>query len=173
MGMSNNGWVRRRTALLLSATLAVSPVLAVPAFATQDGDAPSPIEQNDDQTTDQGGEKDPEVEKTPNAETVDPKAEKDQDAEQGTGEKDGAAEKDGVPADTTDQPAAEPRSGGVAQVGGPDVHRAHRRRQGGQRERRHAHAAEEHVREHHHLAPESDRYGRPERRVLGLADSCG
>lgn len=97
-------------ALLLSATLAVSPVLAVPAFATQDGDAPSPIEQNDDQTTDQGGEKDPEVEKTPDAETVDP------DAEQGTGEKDGAAEKDGVPADTTDQPAAEPRSGGVAQV---------------------------------------------------------
>lgn len=118
MGMSNNGWVRRRTALLLSATLAVSPVLAVPAFATQDGDAPSPIEQNDEQTTDQGGEKDPEVEKTPDAETVDPEAEKDPDAEQGTGEKDGAAEKDGVPADTTDQPAAEPRSGGVAQVGG-------------------------------------------------------
>ncbi|WP_417231286.1 hypothetical protein, partial [Thermophilibacter sp.] len=121
MGMSNNGWVRRRTALLLSATLAVSPVLAVPAFATQDGDAPSPIEQNDDQTTDQGGEKDPEVEKTPDAETVDPEAEKDPDAEQGTGEKDGAAEKDGVPADTTDQPAAdqpaaEPRSGDVAQV---------------------------------------------------------
>lgn len=105
-------------ALLLSATLAVSPVLAVPAFATQDGDAPSPIEQNDEQTTDQGGEKDPEVEKTPDAETVDPEAEKDPDAEQGTGEKDGAAEKDGVPADTTDQPAAEPRSGGVAQVGG-------------------------------------------------------
>ena len=118
MGMSNNGWVRRRTALLLSATLAVSPVLAVPAFATQDGDAPSPIEQNDDQTTGQGGEKDPEVEKTPDAETVDPEAEKDPDAGQGTGEKDGAAEKGGVPADTTDQPAAEPRSGGVAQVGG-------------------------------------------------------
>ena len=121
MGMSNSGWVRRRTALLLSATLAVSPVLAVPAFATQDGDAPSPIEQNDDQTTDQGGEKDPEVEKTPDAETVDPEAEKDPDAEQGTGEKGGAAEKDGVPADTTDQPAAdqpaaEPRSGDVAQV---------------------------------------------------------
>lgn len=115
MGKANSGWVRRNAALLLSATLAVSPVLAVPAFATQDGDTPSPIEQNDDKTTDQGGEKNPEVEKTPDAETVDSEAEKDPDAEQGTGEKDGAAA-DVTEKPAADQPAAEPRSGDVAQV---------------------------------------------------------
>lgn len=94
MGMSNSGWVRRRTALLLSATLAVSPVLAVPAFATQDGDTPSPIEQNDDKTTYQDGEKDPQAEKTPEVEK-DPQVEKTPQAEPKTGEV-AQVEKDGI-----------------------------------------------------------------------------
>lgn len=41
MVRNNSGWVRRRTAILLSATLALSPVMAVPALAAETGtDAP-------------------------------------------------------------------------------------------------------------------------------------
>lgn len=61
MGKANSGWVRRNAALLLSATLAASPVMAVPALAGEtDGNA-APQEQtveNGEQSTDEGVEKD-------------------------------------------------------------------------------------------------------------------
>ena len=45
MSKANSGWARKQTAVLLSATLALSPVMAVPALAGEtDGDA-APQEQ--------------------------------------------------------------------------------------------------------------------------------
>ncbi len=42
MGKVNSGWVRRQVAVLLSATLALSPIAAVPAIAAEaEGDAPA------------------------------------------------------------------------------------------------------------------------------------
>lgn len=61
MSKANSGWVRKQTAVLLSVTLALSPVLVVPAMAGEtDGDA-APQEQaveNGEQSTDEGVEKD-------------------------------------------------------------------------------------------------------------------
>ncbi len=69
MSKANSGWVRKQTAVLLSVTLALSPVLVVPAMAGEtDGDA-APQEQtveNGEQNTDEGAEKD--VEQTGAAE---------------------------------------------------------------------------------------------------------
>lgn len=69
MSKANSGWVRKQTAVLLSVTLALSPVLVVPAMAGEtDGDA-APQEQtveNGEQNTEEGAEKD--VEQTGAAE---------------------------------------------------------------------------------------------------------
>lgn len=73
MSKANSGWVRKQTAVLLSATLALSPVLVVPAMAGEtDGDA-APQEQtveNGEQNTDEGAEKD--VEQTGEGGATDP-----------------------------------------------------------------------------------------------------
>lgn len=69
MSKANSGCVRKQTAVLLSVTLALSPVLVVPAMAGEtDGDA-APQEQtveNGEQNTEEGAEKD--VEQTDAAE---------------------------------------------------------------------------------------------------------
>lgn len=69
MSKANSGWVRKQTAVLLSVTLALSPVLVVPAMAGEtDGDA-APQEQtveNGEQNTEEDAEKD--VEQTGAAE---------------------------------------------------------------------------------------------------------
>ena len=60
MSKVNSGWVRKQTAVLLSATLALSPVMAVPAFATETGDD-APLEQTQgtgNADTEQSAEKD-------------------------------------------------------------------------------------------------------------------
>ena len=44
MGKVNSGWVRRQAAVLLSATLALSPVMAVPAMAVESGDNAPAVE---------------------------------------------------------------------------------------------------------------------------------
>lgn len=65
MSKSNSGWVRRQTAVLLSATLALSPVMAVPAFAAETGDD-APLEQTqgtENADAEQSAEKDEAVEK--------------------------------------------------------------------------------------------------------------
>lgn len=65
MSKSNSGWVRRQTAVLLSATLALSPVMAVPALATETADD-APLEQTqgtENVDTGQSAEKDEAVEK--------------------------------------------------------------------------------------------------------------
>ena len=73
MSKANSGWVRKQTAVLLSVTLALSPVLVVPAMAGEtDGDA-APQEQtveNGEQNTDEGAEKD--VEQTGEGGATDP-----------------------------------------------------------------------------------------------------
>ena len=56
MSKSNSGWVRRQTAVLLSATLTLSPVAAVPVLAAEAGGA-------DGAVTEQPAEKDEVVEK--------------------------------------------------------------------------------------------------------------
>ena len=82
MSTNNSGWVRRQTAVLLSATLILSPVMTIPALAAETGDD-APIEQSQDATT---GEQD--VEQDENNGTVDADAENDVEP---TGESDGNA----------------------------------------------------------------------------------
>lgn len=65
MSKVNSGWVRKQTAVLLSTTLALSPVMAVPALATETGDD-APLEQTqgtESVNTEQSAEKDEAVEK--------------------------------------------------------------------------------------------------------------
>ena len=165
MSKANSGWVRKQTAVLLSATLALSPVLVVPAMAGEtDGDA-APQEQtveNGEQNTDEGVEKDVEQTGEDSADATLDRGWRDGSRDGRDRERDGSRDGRGPGRDR------ERRRGERDSLCHP-----RRRRRGGQQERRHAHAAGERVREHLYLARGCESYGHPGRRVLGLADSCG
>lgn len=114
MSKANSGWVRKQTAVLLSATLALSPVLVVPAMAGEtDGDAALQEQtvENGEQNTDEGAEKD--VEQTGEDGATDPSTDAAPDATDPAPDATAnAAEVDGTPYATLAEAVSEVNTNG-------------------------------------------------------------